>query len=116
MGFPDAGSGIYADKLPYKDWYFFNNAMRAHLNIYEQLHFLIIFILVGGFILPKIVLFLAWFGVLSRAIYVIGYVMKGPDARLFGALFNLFPIYFVTFYSIYVLGKNAYSVISSEFM
>ena len=35
MGFPDIGSGRYADSLSYKDWVTFNNAMRSHLNIVE---------------------------------------------------------------------------------
>ena len=29
-GFPDCGSGIYADKLEYKDWYGFNNSWRVY--------------------------------------------------------------------------------------
>ena len=107
MGFPDAGSGRYSDTLSYKDWYTFNNAMRAHLNIVEQLHFLIPFILVGGLFIPRIVMFIAWIGVFSRAAYVVGYLRKGPNGRLFGAAFNLFPNYFVAFFSVYVLVSNA---------
>ena len=29
-GWPDAGEGRYSDKLPYKSWVDFNNAMRTH--------------------------------------------------------------------------------------
>ncbi len=107
MGFPDAGSGRYADKLSYKDWISFNNVMRVHLNIVEQLPFLIPFIMIGGLILPKLVMYLAWLGVFSRAAYVIGYVTKGANARLFGAALNLFPNYAVAFFSLYVLVSNA---------
>ena len=109
LGFPDAGSGVYANALPYKAWVTFNNAMRAHLNIVEQLHFLIPFIMVAGLIVPQITLYFAWLGVFSRVAYVIGYVVKGANARMFGAAFNLFPIYIVGFISIYVLGRNTLS-------
>ena len=107
MGFPDAGSGRYSDSLPYKDWVSFNNVMRVHLNIVEQLPFLVPFMLIGGLIIPRIVMYLAWFGVFSRAAYVIGYVSKGANARLFGAAFNLFPNYAVAFFSLYYLSSNA---------
>jgi hypothetical protein len=32
LGYPDMGSGRYAQELSYKDWYDLNNAQRAHLN------------------------------------------------------------------------------------
>ena len=103
LGFPDVGSGIYSDKLSYKEWFLFNNAMRSHLNIVEQIHFLLVFFLVGGLILPKITMVLAWLGVIGRAFYVIGYTMKGPNARLFGAFLNLIPNYFTTLFVLFVL-------------
>ena len=59
--------------------------------------------------MPKIVLFLAWFSVLSRTIYVIGYLKKGADFRLLGAAFNLFPLYGVAVYSVYVLAGNVFT-------
>ncbi len=31
-GAPDVGSGLYAQKLSYKDWYRFNVLQRIHLN------------------------------------------------------------------------------------
>ena len=31
-GAPDMGSGLYSQKLSYKEWYDFNNAQRAHYN------------------------------------------------------------------------------------
>ena len=47
-GFPDTGNGWYADKLEYKQWYEFNNAMRVQQNFVEGLPMLIVFLLVGG--------------------------------------------------------------------
>ena len=106
MGFPDIGAGRFSDALSYKDWFNFNNTMRAHMNIFEQLHVIIPFILVGGLFLPRFVLYAAWLGVVSRAFYVIGYIMKGPDARVFGAVLNLFPLYGIAIFSLYQLAKN----------
>ena len=31
-GYPDMGNGVYSQRLPYKDWYAFNNAQRCHYN------------------------------------------------------------------------------------
>ena len=36
-GLPDDGNGYYSKKLPYKDWYVFNNWVRAHLNFLETM-------------------------------------------------------------------------------
>ena len=103
LGFPDTGSGRYSEKLNYKDWVSFNNAQRAHLNIVEQIHFFLIMFLVIGFILPRLTMYLAWLGVFGRAAYVIGYVVKGPNARLFGAVLNLIPNYLTTLFTAGVL-------------
>mmetsp|Transcript_33388 Transcript_33388/g.51222 ORF Transcript_33388/g.51222 Transcript_33388/m.51222 type:complete len:146 (-) Transcript_33388:12-449(-) len=32
-GYPDTGSNLYADLLPYKDWVKVNNGQRAHQNM-----------------------------------------------------------------------------------
>ena len=96
LGFPDNGNGRYSERLTYKDWVSFNNTQRAHLNIVEQIHFLLVIFLVTGLILPRITMYLAWLGVVGRIAYVIGYIVKGPNARLFGAFLNLIPNYFTT--------------------
>jgi len=59
--------------------------------------------MIGGLILPKLSMVLAWLGVIGRAIYIIGYVFKGGNGRLFGAFFNLIPNYFTTFTVLIVL-------------
>lgn len=38
-GYPDTGSGRYALKLPYKQWFQFNVGQRLHLNFLETLVF-----------------------------------------------------------------------------
>ena len=81
------------------------------MNIVEQIHFLLVIFLVTGLILPRITMYLAWLGVMGRAAYVIGYVVKGPNARLFGAFLNLIPNYFTTLFSAGVL---IYAAISNK--
>ncbi len=103
LGFPDSGSGRYSEKLTYKDWVSFNNAQRAHLNIVEQIHFLLVFFLIIGLVLPRLTMYFAWLGVFGRAAYVIGYIVKGPNARLFGAFFNLIPNYITSLFTAGVL-------------
>eukprot|EP00347_Sterkiella_histriomuscorum_P010709 403375226 len=106
MGFPDVGSGRFAMKLPYKDWYAMNNAFRVHLNLVEQLPILVVFLLVNGLIVPYLTVWIAWYSVVGRIIYTVGYIWKGPDARLLGAITTLAPIYLTSFYSIYVMSKH----------
>ena len=106
MGFPDAGSGRFALSLDYKTWLEFNNGMRSHLNIVEQLPFIVTFVLVGGLIAPSAALYIAWFGVVARTCYILGYALFGPNARLIGAVAGNLPIYGLGFYSAYQLVKS----------
>ena len=87
-GYPDTGSGLYSNNLTYEQWYNLNNAQRAHLNFVEWVSANIIFLVVGGIYYP-IVASAFGFGIaVSRLIYAIGYVMRGPDGRLLGAILN----------------------------
>ncbi len=103
LGFPDIGTGRYAAKLDYKSWVSFNSAMRVHLNIVEQLPFIMTFLLVGGLIIPTVTFYAAWMAVAMRTLYAIGYIVFGPNARAAGAIFALLPIYAVGSYSAYSL-------------
>lgn len=89
-GYPDMGSGRYAEKLSYGDWFRFNNAQRAHYNYLESLPIVLCLGAGAGIQLP-------WeaFGVLvvylvARIFYTVGYTMKGPNGRLIGALLGNF--------------------------
>ena len=82
------GSGHYASKLSYKDWYLFNNAQRAHLNFVEMIASSLIFLLVGGLYCPCIASGLGGLMIISRLMYALGYSNKGPAGRLIGALLN----------------------------
>ena len=65
-----------------------------------------VFILVGGLLQPYLVCWIAWALVFMRVAYVIGYITKGPDARLFGAVAALLPVYGLGLYSLFSLTKN----------
>ena len=103
LGFPDIGSGRHSEKLSYKSWVEFNNAVRTHLNLVEQIHFILVFFMVGGLILPKIIMVLSWMSAIGRIIYVLGYIFKGANGRLLGAFFNIIPSYFTTLVALIVL-------------
>ncbi len=77
--------------------------MRSHLNIVEQINFLLVIFMVGGLILPKISMALAWTGVIGRPLYIIGYLFKGANGRLFGAFFNVIPNYITALFFMIVL-------------
>ena len=108
-GFPDMGSGRYMAKLGYKEWFDFNNAQRAHQNMVEQLPYVITFLMGGGLVAPMVTCYIAWFSVLMRIAYIIGYAYKGPDARVFGAVSGLLPMYGIGLYSAFVLIRQAVS-------
>ena len=107
LGFPDIGSGRFSKKLSYKDWMTFNNAMRSHHNMVEQYPIILMTMLVGGLVIPVATYYVAWFSVVCRIAYVIGYVMWGPNSRVLGAIAGLIPIYGVLLYSMYALSKDA---------
>ena len=51
-GFPDCGEGRYSEKLPYKDWFIFNQTHRVHVNFVEALPAIITIILFSGLYIP----------------------------------------------------------------
>jgi len=88
-GYPDMGSGMYSQKLAYKDWYAFNNAQRAHGNFVEMAPSTLLWVLIAGlyYPIPAAAVGLALF--IFRLIYSIGYASdKGPKGRIVGALGN----------------------------
>ena len=87
-GAPDMGSGRYAAKLNYKEWYEFNNAQRAHYNFLEMAPSTFLWLLIAGIYFPVAS---AWLGLgvaVCRIIYSIGYASKGPKGRGLGAIGN----------------------------
>ena len=72
-GWPDNGEGRYSEKLPYKQWFDFNNAMRVHQNFVEQLPIMLVFLSVGGLVLPRAAWIIGFLNVLARFIYTVMY-------------------------------------------
>ena len=87
------GEGRYAEKLSYKDWVEFNNAVRVHLNFVEALPMTVFFLFVGGLTLPKFAVFTGFFNVLTRLIYTCMYLKRGSDARVIGAVAGSLFVY-----------------------
>jgi len=98
-GFPDTGNGWYSKKLSYKDWYDFNNAQRAHLNLVEFIFIVLPLLLLGGLYEPFWSAVAGFTFFLGRILYSIGYKAKGPQGRLVGALISevaLLPLLYFT--------------------
>ena len=83
------GSGYYANKLSYKEWYMFNSAQRAHLNFVEMIASSLIFLLIGGLYCPCTASGLGGVMIIGRLAYALGYKKKGPHGRFAGALLNV---------------------------
>lgn len=96
------GSGYYAQKLSYKDWYYLNSSQRAHEWVASSLAFL----LLGGLNFPIIAASFGLAMIIGRIIYAIGYCSSGPHGRLIGALVN----------DLMVLGLLVLSYISAVYM
>ena len=93
MGFPDAGDGRYSQKLEYKDWVEFNNAMRVHQNFIEQLPMILAVLVFSGLYLPKLSAAVGIINAVARVIYAIMYKTSGSDARKIGAVAGSLPLY-----------------------
>ena len=91
-GFPDAGDGRYAQKLPYGDWVKFNNAVRVHLNFVESLPCVLTILLYSGLFLPKITMYVAFVTAGARIIYIVMYLIWGSNARKLGAITSGVPV------------------------
>lgn len=85
QGYPDMGSGVYSQKLSYKDWYTFNCAQRVHLNFVESIATYLILLLVAGLYNPIVTAILGATLIVGRIIYGIGYMIS-PILRVPGAL------------------------------
>ena len=73
-GWPDAGEGRYSDKLSYKAWVELNNAMRVHLNFVEYLPMVLVYLMIGGLVLPRAAMWVGFINAFARLIYTYMYV------------------------------------------
>ena len=91
-GFPDSGDGRYSQKLEYKDWVKFNNAMRSHMNFVELLPMILTYLLIGGLFLPLIAMICGYVFIAGRIIFAVMYNVKGSNARKLGAILGSLPV------------------------
>jgi len=77
--------------------------MRIHINLVERLPTALVCLLIGGLVFPEITIYIAWIIVISRTLYCIMYVAKGPNWRIIGALPETIALYGLLVSSIYQL-------------
>lgn len=80
------GNGVYSQRLPYKQWYDFNNAQRAHYNFVESIASVLTLLVIGGIYYPIVAAAFGFVYFIGRIIYSIGYSMSGSAGRLIGVL------------------------------
>lgn len=81
------GSGVYSQKLSYKDWFNFNIAQRVHLNFVESISTYLVLLLVSGLSYPIIAAILGMCLIIGRIIYSIGYMIS-PILRVPGGFIS----------------------------
>ena len=107
-GFPDCGDGRYSQKLPYKDWINFNNAMRVHMNFVEMLPAVLTILCLSGLFLPKITMYVAFINAGARIIYTAMYLKGGSDSRVIGAVAGSLPLYLLALASFVIAIMQAF--------
>jgi glutathione S-transferase len=80
------GTGRYSQFASYESWLAFANAQRVHYNYVEGAASAITFALLSGLYFPRISAYSALAYCLGREIFAAGYMSKGPNHRIYGAL------------------------------
>ena len=80
-GYPDTGSGVYSQKLTYKDWYAFNIAQRVHLSYLEQLPVAVAALVSAGIYYPRA-------SALAGVIYIVGKILASRFYKQKGGASN----------------------------
>ncbi len=88
-GYPDTGSGRYAQLLDYSDWVEFNNAQRGHMSMVEHSAPVLASLVLNGFFYPKTSAGMGLAFAIGRALYALGYQSKaGANGRTLGAMIS----------------------------
>ncbi|CDW78762.1 mapeg family protein [Stylonychia lemnae] len=85
-GYPDHGSGVHSMKLSYRDWFDFNNAVRVHMNLIEQLPLIMVLLVLAGLKSPFVTLICAIVYFLLRIVFAVGYFKFAPSYRIYATL------------------------------
>lgn len=86
QGYPDMGSGYFANKLPFDKWYAFGNAQRAHQNFLEGLTMIVMVSLASGLVYTRFTVLCQIAYLVGRVMYAMQYIQSGPRGRLVGVL------------------------------
>ena len=78
------------------------------MNQVEQIHYVLVILMIGGLLLPKLTMLVSCLSVLGRLIYIIGYITKGANGRMAGAAFNALSTYAIGIVSLFVLGTAVF--------
>jgi uncharacterized membrane protein YecN with MAPEG domain len=85
-GYPDVGSGFYAQKLPHDQWKEINNLQRVHMNFLETITPAVVTMLISGLVYTRITIILQVAYIIGRILFLVGYKKSGPKGRLVGML------------------------------
>ena len=88
-GYPDPGTGRYAEQLTYEQWYLFTLDQRTHKNYLEFVTIFCYCILVVGIVAPITALILGCLWLIFRLVYTCGY-LGSPKGRTPGAVGSIF--------------------------
>ena len=80
-GYPDMGNGRYAATLPYKKWYEFANAQRAHYKVVETFAPTLGLSLLAGVYYPKASAGLSVIWIVSQHVWATNYQAGGAESR-----------------------------------
>jgi uncharacterized membrane protein YecN with MAPEG domain len=69
--------------------------MRVHQNFFEYLPAILVFLLIGGLVFPKVAVVVGFVFAFFRFVYSYHYVKYGSDARKFGAVAGTAPALFL---------------------
>ncbi len=88
-GHPDTGSGVYSQKLPYKEWVEFNNSQRVHLHFVEWIATYLFLLGSAGAYYPITAASIGLAIFIDRIFYGLGYVIQGPKGRVIPFIINI---------------------------
>ena len=78
------GSGRFADKISYKEWFLFNVGQRIHYHYLENVTSVVLWLLISGLKHPWVAVAFGSAYIIGRIIFHIGYHIKGPKGRFIG--------------------------------
>ena len=107
-GYPDKGNNRFSEKLPYAQWYHFNNVIRTRYNFLEQLTPILVWTFINCLYQPLASAIICFVFFIGRIAYTAGYA-KSPTYRAVGALtcdIAFLSQFILSLVTIAVIGKD----------